>query len=153
MSRALSDEQWALIEGLLPSTVGRQGRPCRDHRQVVEGIMYRYRTGMAWRDLPKRFGPRQTVWQRHHRSSLDGTWDRMLAVLQARANVDRWIDWRASVDSSVVRTHHHAVTLPPDVSGPASLTGAARMTKTGKSRSSTPTPRLPITRLDALVGA
>ena len=124
MSRALPDEQSALIEGMLSSTVGRQGWPFRDHRQVVEGFVYRYRTGVAWRDLPERFGPWQTVWKRHHRWSLDGTRDRVLAVPRARANVDRRIDRRASVDSSVVRTHHHAATLPRDVSRPASLTGA-----------------------------
>jgi transposase len=46
---------------LLPSSVGKKSRPFRDHRQVVEGIIYRYRTGIAWRDLPReQFGPWQT---------------------------------------------------------------------------------------------
>ena len=58
----LSDEQWARIEPLLPSSVGKKSRPFRDHRQVVEGIIYRYRTGIPWRDLPRdQFGLWQTV--------------------------------------------------------------------------------------------
>nr|MBA2559836.1 transposase [Propionibacteriales bacterium] len=81
MSRAavLSDAQWARIEPLLPSSDGRRGRPFRDHRQVIEGIGYRYRAGIAWRDLPGDFGPWQTVWKRHGRFAGDGTWDAVLA--------------------------------------------------------------------------
>jgi transposase len=45
------------------------------HRQVIEGIVFRYQAGIAWRELPEQFGPWQTVWIRHHRFSLDGTWD------------------------------------------------------------------------------
>lgn len=67
MSRlaVLSDAQWPRIEPMMPSGEGQRGRPWRDHRQVVEGIIHRYRTGTAWRDLPDAFGPWQTVWERH----------------------------------------------------------------------------------------
>ena len=73
MSRraVLTDAQWERISGLLPSSEGCVGRPFRDHRQVVEGIVHRYRTGIAWRDLPEDFGPWQTVWKRHRRFSLE----------------------------------------------------------------------------------
>src|SRR5665648_956703 len=57
--RELSDVQWERIAPLMPQVRGRS-RPFRDHRQVVEGIVYRYRCGVAWRDLPERFGPWQT---------------------------------------------------------------------------------------------
>lgn len=59
MSRvmALSDAQWARIAPLMPSSDGQRGRPFRDHRQVVEAIIYRFRTWVAWRDLPACFGP------------------------------------------------------------------------------------------------
>lgn len=61
----LSDEQWEQIQPCLPSSDGRRGRPFRDSHQIVEGIVYRYRTGIPWRDLPReRFGPWQTVWKR-----------------------------------------------------------------------------------------
>ena len=70
----------------MPSSEGQRGRPFRDHREVVEGIIYRLRTGIAWRDLPASFGPWQTVWKRHKRFSTDGTWDRIHARLVAEAD-------------------------------------------------------------------
>jgi transposase len=73
----LSDDQWSEIEPLLPNSDGQRGRPFRGHRQVVEGITYRYRYGIAWRDLPAEFGPWQTVWKRHCRYASDGMWDLM----------------------------------------------------------------------------
>ena len=125
MSRTavLSDADWARIEPLLPSSDGCVGRPFRDHRQVVEGIVYRYRTGIAWRDLPREFGPWQTVWKRHARFSRDGTWDRLLTRLQAQADAAGELDWRVSVDSTVVRVHQHGATARRSVSRPTSHTG------------------------------
>ena len=109
MTRAgvLSDEMWARIEPVLPPVKGAMGRPMRDHRSLVEGAIYRYRTGVAWRDLPLEFGPWQTVWKRHHRFATDGTWDRVLSALQVQADADGLIDWRLSVDSTSVRVHQH----------------------------------------------
>ena len=105
----LSDVQWARIEPLLPSSVGKKSRPFRDHRQVVEGIIYRYRTGIPWQDLPgEQFGPWQTVWKRHRRFAGDGTWDKVLAALLAQAAAARDLDWAVSVDSTINRAHQHA---------------------------------------------
>ena len=82
--RQFTDEQWERIEPLLPSNQGRQGHPFRDNRKVVEGIIYRYRTGIPWRDLPRdEYGPWQTVWKRHRRYAADGTWDRVLTQVLA----------------------------------------------------------------------
>ena len=91
-TEVLSDEMWAQIEPVLPALKGSMGRPMVEHRPLVEGAIYRYRTGIAWRDLPAEFGPWQTVWKRHHRFSVDGTWDRVLTALQARADADGQID-------------------------------------------------------------
>jgi transposase len=110
-SAVLSDAQWARIEPLMPSSEGQRGRPFRDHRQVVEGIVYRLRTGVAWRDLPVSFGPWQTVWKRHKRFSVDGTWDRIHARLLAEADAAGEIDWNVSVDSTVNRAHQHATNM------------------------------------------
>ncbi|MFI1196446.1 transposase [Micromonospora sp. NPDC020750] len=68
---------------MLPSDIGRRGRPWADHRRIVAAIVNRYRTGIPWRDLPGRFGSWKTVWARHRRWAGDGTWDRVLAVLLA----------------------------------------------------------------------
>jgi transposase len=119
--RVLTDAQWERIEALMPSSDGVRSRPFRDHRQVVEGIVYRYRTGVAWRDLPEKFGPWQTVWKRHRRFSLDGTWDRLLTRLLAEADAAGEIDWSVSVDSTINRTHQHGATLRRDTGGPGEL--------------------------------
>lgn len=119
--RALSDEQWALIEPLLPSSRGRPGRDFRDPRLVIDGIIYRYRTGIPWRDLPEVFGPWQTVWKRHDRYSHDGTWDRILAELVSRADAAGLVDWDVSVDSTVNRAHQHGTNTKRAKGGPAEL--------------------------------
>jgi len=109
--RLLSDAQWELIAPLMPCSDGVKSRPFRDHRQVVEGVIFRFRTGVAWRDLPVAFGPWQTVWKRHHRFSVDGTWDRIHARLLALADVGGDIDWMVSMDSTVNRAHQHATNM------------------------------------------
>ena len=128
MSRrvVLTDAQWERISEVLPSSEGCVGRPFRDHRQVVEGIVYRYRTGVAWRDLPEEFGPWQTVWKRHRRFSLDGTWDQLLTRLLADADAAGEIDWSVSIDSTINRAHQHAATLSRDTGGTEELHESAR---------------------------
>lgn len=124
MSRlaVLDDAAWARIEPLMPSSDGQRGRPFRDHRVVVEGIIYRLRTGIAWRDLPDSFGPWQTVWKRHKRFSTDGTWDRIHARLIAEADAKGEVDWTVSVDATINRAHQHA-TNRSRAERPAGLTG------------------------------
>ena len=136
MSRdeVLTDDQWAWIEPLLPSSKGKQSRPFRDHRQVFNGIVHRYRTGCAWRDLPERFGPWQTVWKRHARFSRDGTWDQILARLHSLADEAGGIDWQLSGDSTISRVHQHGSNMsrqvpesrPSFTGGGVELQGSAR---------------------------
>ena len=71
-------------------------------------MIYRFRTGIAWRDLPASFGPWQTVWKRHHRFSIDGTWDKIHARLLTEADAADEVDWMVSVDSTINRAHQHA---------------------------------------------
>ncbi len=112
----LSDAEWARLRPFLPVSNGRCGR-WRDHRQVIDGILHRVRTGVQWRDLPERFGPWKTVYERHRLWSGDGTWERLLQQVQAAADAADDIDWDISVDSTSVRAHHHAAgartDLPP----------------------------------------
>ena len=123
--RVLSDEMWARIEPVLPPVKGAMGRPMGDHRPLVEGAIYRYRTGIAWRDLPADFGPWQTVWKRHHRFCVDGTWDKVLTAVQAQVDAEGRIDWRVSVDSTIARVHQHAATAARSSSTATSHTGGA----------------------------
>ena len=116
-----TDEQWARVEPLLPSSDGQRGRPFRNNRQIVEGIAYRYRCGIAWRDLPEQFGPWQTVWKRHRRYAADGIWDRIHAALLAEADANGEIEWTVSVDSTINRAHQHGTNLPRTTGGTAEL--------------------------------
>ena len=109
MSTAVfSDEAWARIEPLLPSSHGMRGGRFRNHRAVLEGIAWRFRTGSPWRDLPERFGPWQTVWKRHDRFSADGTYARLLQAVQADADAAGELDWVVSADSTIARAHQHS---------------------------------------------
>jgi putative transposase len=113
----LSDAQWSLIAPMLPSRTGRQGRPFADARTMVEAIVYRYRCGIAWRDLPEVFGPWQTVWTWHRRMAADGTWDAVLAVLTAQADAVGKLDWSIAVDSTIARAHQHATNIARHTGG------------------------------------
>ena len=113
MSRlaVLTDDQWARIEPLMPLPAAKGGRPFQDHRRLVEGIIYRYRAGIAWRDLPESFGSWKTVWKRHRRFSGDGTWDKIHTRLLAQADAAGLIEWEVSVDSTVNRAHQHGTNM------------------------------------------
>jgi transposase len=106
-TQVLTDEMWARIEPLLPALKGPMGKPMRPHRPLVEGSVFRLRTGVASRDLPAEFGPWQTVWKRRARFSKDGTWDEVLLALQAEADAAGGVDWQVSVDSTIARVHQH----------------------------------------------
>jgi putative transposase len=107
----ISDEFWAAVESVMPSDVGKRGGRFGDHRLILEGIAWRFRTGSPWRDLPADFGPWQTVWKRHHRWSLDGTYDAMVdqvvAVFGGDVAMVEDFGELLSVDSTSVRAHQH----------------------------------------------
>jgi len=127
MSRVamLSDEAWARIEPLLPPVKKAMGRPSRPHRLVLEGMIYRARTGVPWRDLPAGFGAWQTVHRRFQEWSSDGTFDRVLGELLAGADAAGQVQWAVSVDSTVARAHQHATCAARSSSSPSSHTGGA----------------------------
>jgi transposase len=104
----LTDTQWAILEPLLPTPI-KPGRPSSwTKRRLIDGIRWRTRTGSPWRDLPACYPPWQTVYGRFRRWQRDGTWARILAGLQARADHAGLITWDVSVDTTVVRAHQHA---------------------------------------------
>ncbi|MCZ0993403.1 IS5 family transposase [Streptomyces noursei] len=119
----LTDAQWQKIEALLPAN-GRPGGQWADHRTVINGVLFRARTGVPWPDLPERYGPWQTVYERHRRWSADGTWQQILTELQIEADatdpdgtlakdvekesVQRRREWAVNIDSTSCRAHQHA---------------------------------------------
>jgi transposase len=75
---------------------------------VINGILFRTRTGCPWRDLPGEYGNWKTAYNRHRRWSLAGTWQKILGRLRAGCDEAEGADWTLSADSTVVRAHQHA---------------------------------------------
>lgn len=79
---------------------------------MVNGILWKLRTGSPWRDLPERYGPWQTCFDRFDRWRRDGTWDRLLSHAQTKSDavgeVEWEVEWEVSVDDTVIRAHQHA---------------------------------------------
>ena len=100
----LTDKEWAIIERLLPGADGRKnGRPREDDRRVLNGIFFTLRTGSPWRDLPERYGPYTTVYNRFNRWAKRGVWIGIFEALAERSPQSLHL-----IDSSIVRAHQHA---------------------------------------------
>jgi len=105
---ALSDAQWDALRPLLPGN-DRRGHPYKDHRLVLDAILWVLATGAPWRDLPREYGPWSTAYGRFRRWRLSGLWDRLLDALRARADRRGGLDWELfCVDGSVERAHKAA---------------------------------------------
>ncbi|WP_345475945.1 IS5 family transposase, partial [Actinoallomurus oryzae] len=123
----LSDEQWQAIEPLLPPS-GVNGRPRVDDRRVINGMLFKAKTGVAWRDLPERYGPWKTVYNRFWRWSRNGTLTMLVSRARVIAEAIDELDREVSVDSSIVRAHQHAAgarRLRPATQGELARTGQA----------------------------
>ena len=108
-SSELTDTQWERLRPLLPSQKPSTGRPAKDHRTILSGILWILRTGSPWRALPEHYGSWKTVSSRFYRWQQAGVWDRILSELQRQADVEGQLDWSLHfVDSTVVRAHQHA---------------------------------------------
>jgi transposase len=97
----LSDAEWAIISPLLPNKS--RGVARVDDRRVINGIFWILRTGSPWRDLPERYGPYTTVYNRFNRWAKAGIWVRLFEALAARSPKSLQF-----IDSSIVRAHQHA---------------------------------------------
>ncbi|MFB9514643.1 IS5 family transposase [Streptomyces purpureus] len=111
----LSDEQWSVLESLLPAAGVSRRQPSR--RRLIDGVRWRVRTGVPWRDLPDEYGPWQTVYGLFRRWQRGGVWARLLTLLQARADAAGLITWEVNVDSTVCRAHQHAAGARRDGAG------------------------------------
>ena len=97
----LSEAEWRLVEPLLPNNP--RGVARVDDRRVLNGVFYVLRTGSPWRDLPERYGPYTTVYNRYNRWSKAGVWLRIFETLAARSPQSMQM-----IDSSIIRAHQHA---------------------------------------------
>ena len=100
---ALTDAQWARIQDLLPGRAGHVGRPAANNRLFVDAVLYRYRAGIPWRDLPERLGAFRVIHLRHSRWSRSGVWQRVFETLAQDAD-NEW----GMIDSTIVRAHQHS---------------------------------------------
>ncbi|WP_374952360.1 MULTISPECIES: IS5 family transposase [Acinetobacter] len=100
---ALKDEQWEQIKDLLPGRMGTVGVTAKDNRLFVEAVLYRYRSGIPWRDLPQRFGDFRVVHTRFSRWAKTGVWQRVFEVLSHDSDNEY-----AMLDSTIVRAHQHS---------------------------------------------
>ena len=105
----LSDEQWSEIEDLFPAPPSGRGRPPRPHRAILNGILWILFSGAAWRDLPERFGPWKTVYDRFNKWQKEGLFDQILSRLHLKLDQDGLLDWSTwYVDSTTSRAHRSA---------------------------------------------
>ena len=100
---ALRDDQWERIKNLLPGREETVGVTAKDNRLFVEAVLYRYRAGIPWRDLPERFGDFRVVHARFSRWSKTGVWKRVFQDLANEADNEY-----AMIDSTIVRAHQHS---------------------------------------------
>ena len=100
---ALRDDQWERIKDILPGREGHVGATANDNRLFVEAVLYRYRAGMPWRDLPERFGDPIKIHTRFSRWAKSGVWKKMFEMLAADADNEY-----AMIDSTIVRAHQHS---------------------------------------------
>lgn len=117
---ALRDDQWERIKDVLPGREGHVGGTARDNRLFVEAVLYRYRAGIAWRDLPERFGDFRVIPTRHTRWSKRGVWRRIFERLAEDADNEY-----AMIDSTIVRAHQHSAGAKGGA-GKRNASGAAR---------------------------
>lgn len=104
---ALRDDQWERIKDLVPGRDGHVGATARDNRLFIEAVLYRYRTGIPWRDLPERFGHWKNVHTRFSRWASSGVWERVFNGLASDADNEY-----AMLDSTIVRAHQHSAGAP-----------------------------------------
>jgi transposase len=117
----LRDDEWERIEAMLPGRKGSEGRPAKDNRLFVEAVLYRYRAGIPWRDLPERFGGFRVVHTRHSRWARRGVWKDIFAALATGADNEY-----AMIDSTIVRAHQHSAgALKKGAAKPSASAGAA----------------------------
>jgi transposase len=99
----LHDDQWDRIKDDLPGSEGYVGGTAKDNRLFVEAILYRFRTGCPWRDLPERFGRWETVHQRFGRWARSGVFQRVFNQLASDADNEYMM-----IDATIVRAHQHS---------------------------------------------
>ena len=113
----LTDEQWALVDPVVPESTAKTGRPPKDRRLMLNGIFWSLNTGAPWRDLPDRFGPWQTVYGHFSKWRREGVFAKVIETLQVKLDERGLIDWDLwCVDGASVRAARAAAGADKKVS-------------------------------------
>jgi len=105
----LTDEQWFVVSPFIPVSTARTGRPSRDPREMLDGILWILNSGAAWRDLPDAFGPWETVYYYFASWQRTGVFEHILQALQVKLDENGKIDWSAwCVDGTSIRASRAA---------------------------------------------
>ena len=127
----LTDHEWSIISPLLPNKP--RGVPRADDRRVLNGILWRFRTGSPWAEVPERYSPPTTCYNRFVRWRKAGVWDRLLQAVSAAYDGDI-----VMIDSTCVRVHQHAATGKKGAEMMAAWDVPAADLRAKSTRSSTP---------------
>ena len=100
---SLRDDQWDRIKDFLPGREGHVGGTAADNRVFVEAVLFRYRAGLPWRDLPERFGAWKIVYQRFGRGAKSGVFERVFKLLSSDYDNEYMM-----IDATIVRAHQHS---------------------------------------------
>lgn len=100
---ALRDDQWERIKGFLPGREGHVGGTASDNRLFVDAVLYRYRAGVPWRDVPERVGDGKSTHRRWSRWAETGVWEKIVKHLAGDADNEY-----AMIDSTIGRAHQHS---------------------------------------------
>jgi transposase len=125
----LRDDQWERIKDFLPGRAGHVGGTAKDNRLFVEAVLYRYRAGIPWRDLPARFGDWKNIHRRFRRWCEGGVFEHVFKALAEDSDNEYMM-----LDSTIVRAHQHSAgarkkggpACPPSVSGRLGVDDANR---------------------------
>src|SRR3954471_12370722 len=114
----IRDDQWDRIKDILPGRAGHVGVTARNNRLFIDAVLYRYRTGIPWRDLPEKYGDFRNVHRRFSRWAEKGIWAKLLSVLSQEADTEY-----VMIDSTVVRAHQHSAGPRSEPTGHRPVTG------------------------------
>ena len=127
----LTEREWSILKPLLPNKS--RGVPRVDDRRVINGILWRFRTGSPWAEIPERYGPPTTCYNRFVRWQKAGIWDGLLKAVSEAYDGDIVI-----IDSTCVRVHQHAATGKRGALTMAAWGVPAAVSPASSMRSSTP---------------
>src|SRR3981189_2546194 len=113
---ALRDDQWDRSKDFLPRREGHVGGTAARKRLFVEAVLFRYRAGVPWRDLPERFGGWKVVYQRFNRWAKSGVFERVFKLLASDHDNEYMM-----IDATIVRGRLSSVCLLIETAHKAAL--------------------------------